>query len=431
MGACEPAAYSASAMRVLIVSQSAQDLEGAGGRTRILSELASSLRAQHACALLCFVPFARWLRLPSLLRARARLAHDAGCPVWYVPRVPTWRVHFLKRLAALVEASVLRLGLRVGRFDVCHAHTTSAACLAVRARGTRSAVRVLADIHGSSEAEYAHARGAHADPREVRRLEAHARKAVLESDVCVFVSEAMRKHYADRFGRRSGPAFVIPCATAITAPRAEVREARRRELGIDDRIVLLYLGSWRPYQCAEAMIDMVRRVRACSDRVYLLVLTGHAEAFRRALDQAGIQDGDASVHSVAHADVPRWVVAADAGFLLREAHLLNAVSSPTKFAEYLACGVPVLITPGVGDYSDVVASAEVGAVIGLDASGAEILTAVERVVAQREAHARRCKAVASSLSWAQQAPVLEAAYDALETSARSARMRSARPERPR
>jgi len=54
---------------------------------------------------------------------------------------------------------------------------------------------------------------------------------------------------------------------------------------------------------------------------------------------------------------------ADYGFLLRERSLANAVAAPTKFAEYLAAGLKVLISPGVGDYSDLVEKHALGHVI--------------------------------------------------------------------
>ena len=42
---------------------------------------------------------------------------------------------------------------------------------------------------------------------------------------------------------------------------------------------------------------------------------------------------------------------------------MNAVSSPIKFGEYLAAGVPVLISHGVGDTEDIVKKHNVGIVV--------------------------------------------------------------------
>src|SRR5690606_937951 len=42
----------------------------------------------------------------------------------------------------------------------------------------------------------------------------------------------------------------------------------------------------------------------------------------------------------------------DYGLLLRTKSLTNQVASPTKFAEYLAAGLQILVSPDVGDFSD-------------------------------------------------------------------------------
>lgn len=39
---------------------------------------------------------------------------------------------------------------------------------------------------------------------------------------------------------------------------------------------------------------------------------------------------------------------------------MNNVASPTKFAEYMLCGLPVLISEGVGDYTKFVEETKTG-----------------------------------------------------------------------
>ena len=53
-------------------------------------------------------------------------------------------------------------------------------------------------------------------------------------------------------------------------------------------------------------------------------------------------------------EVPKYLLAADYGLLIRENTVTNQVASPVKFAEYLACGLPVIISRNLGDYSEFV-----------------------------------------------------------------------------
>jgi glycosyltransferase involved in cell wall biosynthesis len=49
--------------------------------------------------------------------------------------------------------------------------------------------------------------------------------------------------------------------------------------------------------------------------------------------------------------------------LLREPSLVSQVSSPIKFAEYLAAGLPVLLLEGIGDTEEIISKYGVGVII--------------------------------------------------------------------
>ncbi len=53
----------------------------------------------------------------------------------------------------------------------------------------------------------------------------------------------------------------------------------------------------------------------------------------------------------------------DYGILLREKSITNSVAAPTKFAEYLLAGLPVLCSPNIGDYSEFITNKNVGLII--------------------------------------------------------------------
>jgi hypothetical protein len=63
---------------------------------------------------------------------------------------------------------------------------------------------------------------------------------------------------------------------------------------------------------------------------------------------------------VAASEVPEYLVSADYGLLIREKSVTNKVASPVKFAEYLACGLPVIISEQLGDYTAFVERSQCG-----------------------------------------------------------------------
>ena len=67
---------------------------------------------------------------------------------------------------------------------------------------------------------------------------------------------------------------------------------------------------------------------------------------------------------VPHEEVPIYLDIAHFGLLIRDDTVTNNVSSPVKFAEYLSRGLKIIISPGVGDYTNEIFQHNLGFVIG-------------------------------------------------------------------
>jgi hypothetical protein len=63
-----------------------------------------------------------------------------------------------------------------------------------------------------------------------------------------------------------------------------------------------------------------------------------------------------------HDEVRSVLEECDHGLLVRYPCVTNRVASPTKFAEYLSAGLPVIISEGVGDFSALVGQQDLGRV---------------------------------------------------------------------
>src|ERR1700682_3379376 len=75
---------------ILHLTPSAEDRAGAGGRTRIVSEVRYAVGQHYPTIILCLVPFRKLLRPRRLARARRALQRDAGTRVMYWPSLPAF-----------------------------------------------------------------------------------------------------------------------------------------------------------------------------------------------------------------------------------------------------------------------------------------------------------------------------------------------------
>ena len=73
--------------------------------------------------------------------------------------------------------------------------------------------------------------------------------------------------------------------------------------------------------------------------------------------------GKVQVRSVSNEDVYKYLNASDFGILFRDDVIMNNVASPSKFAEYVLCGLPTIISKGVGDFSELCEQEKLGIVV--------------------------------------------------------------------
>jgi glycosyltransferase involved in cell wall biosynthesis len=275
-----------------------------------------------------------------------------------------------------------------------HAHNLYSAALALSARRLYG-YKVVLDYHGRIPEEYVYlGKGGNASRKSLEQLE---RWTVRSSDHIIVVSEMLGEYLQDRYAAPRSKISVIPCCADAGAFQwnLERRENTRRELGLNEKIVCTHLGSFFEWYEPELLVRLFRQLLTRSTNAHLLVMTREAEDARSWLRER-LKHDTFTVISVDHERVPLMLNASDLGFLLLRPSPNIRTSSPAKFSEYLNCGLPVAITPDVGDFSALIEKTGAGVV----ASGAGIdMAHIDRMMTARYEYAARCVDAGRSLSW--------------------------------
>ncbi|MCC6641932.1 MAG: glycosyltransferase [Deltaproteobacteria bacterium] len=314
-----------------------------------------------------------------------------------------------------LAARIIETAVAAGRAKrtVLHARGDSVGYYASRVAARRPDVRYVYDARGDVEAEFRYYAPRDGVPQDVmvRRLAAiqrHRAGAVEGASHVLCVSSVLR----DRLlGLHPGDATrfsVIPCVADANKFHADERERAetRRELGLDDRFVVIFPGRFRAWHYARETLAVVAGLMRHFADVHFLVLTPDVEE-ARSLAREALPEGRYDVQSAPHREVPRYLRAADLGLLFREPHPLNEVACPTKFAEYMMSGLPVLISSGIGDCSPFVGGNAAGVVMERPDPEAAI-AAVTRLRAE-PADARRARIAALSERFSRQRAAREMA----------------------
>ena len=159
---------------------------------------------------------------------------------------------------------------------------------------------------------------------------------------------------------------VIPCCVDLARFRfsEQERARRRKELRLDDQFTIVYSGSLDGWYLTDTMADFFASVVRRNPKAHMLWLTtGSHDRVRELMRGRNISKENFSVLSVAAADVPSYLAAADAGLSFIKRCVSKVASSPTKNGEYLACGLPVIINEGIGDSDALVDQWQAGVLI--------------------------------------------------------------------
>ncbi|PYS51301.1 MAG: hypothetical protein DMF68_04655 [Acidobacteria bacterium] len=283
--------------------------------------------------------------------------------------------------------------VRKNRIEVVHARSHVPATIALNLK-RRFPLKMIFDVRGLMAEEYMDAGHWREGSLKYRLTKRTERRLFAASDGVVTLTEAiwpLIKNW-DGLGGRNVSHAVVPCCADLERFRfdAEARARRRAELQVEDKFVVVYSGSIGGWYMTGEMMDFFASLRAADSRAHFLWLTTGAHDVVKSMMQArGIAEADYTVRSASPADVSSYLSASDAGMAFIKPCFSKLASSPTKTAEYLACGLPLILNAGVGD-SDVLATRErVGTLVHdftseeYERAASEILKMAEDVEAKR------------------------------------------------
>jgi glycosyltransferase involved in cell wall biosynthesis len=159
---------------------------------------------------------------------------------------------------------------------------------------------------------------------------------------------------------------------------------------------LVYAGSLGTVYPLAAMLAFVRRVRAREPRARLLLVSRADRQFvSHALAAAGLDGSGVTVDAADHGRMPAVLAGASVGLAFYRPGPSRQATCPTKVGEYLACGLPVVVTAGVGDMDALIAEHRTGVVIDAftDAAYERALDELEKLLLEPDL-AARCRALA-------------------------------------
>ena len=230
------------------------------------------------------------------------------------------------------------------------------------------------------------------------------KRQVKVASTIVVSSEALRSRLVAE-GLPLERLAVVPNGVDLGAVRVGEREQARARLGVGERCVFGFVGSFQPWHCVELLVDAAANL--AKDYPIHLLLVGDGPGRESAVDaakRAGLTNHMTSTGAVSYSEVHSLLSACDVGVLPGT----NDYGQPMKLLDYGAAGLPS-VAPDLPPVREVVRDG-VDALLFRAGDSIALQSALARMAAdrglRRQLGARARERVPTGASWSDRACAL-------------------------
>ena len=244
------------------------------------------------------------------------------------------------------------------------------------------------------------------------------RRFFAEADAIVSLTAAGVREFPSLGRVRDGvPIVVIPtCADLDRFTPGDADAQRRHVLGLDEAFVAGCVGTLSNWYLREQTLAFLAALARRLPRMKVLIVTREDhERLRADAGRAGLPADRLVLARAGFDEMPAMIRQMDVGVFFIRACFSKRASAATKLAEFLGCGVPVVINDRIGDSGDIVRNAGAGIVLAeaelarFDAAADELV----RLVADPGTPARCREAALQTFSLANGVASYGALYEQL------------------
>ncbi|MBI1343034.1 MAG: glycosyltransferase [Terrimonas sp.] len=184
----------------------------------------------------------------------------------------------------------------------------------------------------------------------------------------IATTEGMRTYAKENYGVELNHFSVKPACIDFTHfyPR-EKDPGLLHSLGLESKIVCIYAGKLGGTYLKDEVFDFIKACHAYwQDDFRFLMLTGEtASSIQDQIKRVGLPANVVIAKFVAHQAVPVYMSLGDFAINPQVPVPSKRYGAPIKTGEYWGMGLPVVISPGISDDSDIIAAQEIGVVTDL------------------------------------------------------------------
>ncbi len=179
------------------------------------------------------------------------------------------------------------------------------------------------------------------------------------SNQIIVVSNSFKKHILANYNFLgiNHKISVIPNGTKILLNNKNLPS------NFSDRITCVYSGSSASWQKIESVFEFFVIAKKKFSNISFKIITYEIETFKEKAKKYLSLEPNILIANVPTHKVKDELSKCNFGILIRDNNIINNVASPLKFAEYLAAGLPVIVSENVGDTEEIINKYNVGVIL--------------------------------------------------------------------
>lgn len=213
-------------------------------------------------------------------------------------------------------------------------------------RFIKKKIKCIIDVHGASAEEYEYS-SHNFNKSKYNYINYLELKGMKRADLIICQSNEMKRYLLSKY-LFLNPEKIIPFRCSADNERFKIlnfnKSDLRKQLGFDENdIIFVYSGGLMKWQKIELSLQIFNQFKHAYSQAKLLILTKEIST-AHTLAETYCSDylDSIKIMSVKFDEVAKYLNICDVGFLIRDNVLMNSVAFPTKLAEYMMCGLPVI-----------------------------------------------------------------------------------------
>jgi glycosyltransferase involved in cell wall biosynthesis len=221
--------------------------------------------------------------------------------------------------------------------------------------------KLLFDIRGFMAEEYVDGGVWKQDGLLFRITKRVERALVKSADACVVLTTKAKEQLMEWYEKELAgkPVQVIPCCVDLRQSEQKHRSENRKTPS------LVYVGKLGGWYLTEEMLKFFAAARRLIPDLRLQIWTQSDASHLHSLCMAHELNGFVSVGQMRSEYLPMELPKYQAGLSFVKPCFSKLASSPTKIGEYLAAGLPVVSSAGIGDLDDLLKNGHAGCAVGI------------------------------------------------------------------